>query len=90
MGIGIPIAGVTVLFFTSQFDKAVKFAENPGAFIRRSGRLFIMTDWVLFYWLLVFMSTRGVKAFSNVAKIGVYVGTLIPLGINAYTYRLAV
>ncbi|MEE1324092.1 MAG: hypothetical protein U0K19_00520 [Bifidobacteriaceae bacterium] len=49
MGIGIPIAGVTVLFFTSQFDKAVKFAENPGAFTRRSGRLFIMIDWVLFY-----------------------------------------
>ena len=81
LGAGIPSAGATILFFTPQFSKAVKFAENPGVFVGKGGLLLIMTGWVLFYWFMAFLATRGVKAFSNVAKLGVYVGTLIPLGI---------
>ena len=81
LGAGIPSAGATILFFTPQFSKAVKFAENPGVFVGKGGLLLIMTGWVLFYWLLAFMSTRGVKAFSNIAKFGVWIGTIIPLAL---------
>ena len=80
-GIGIPSFSATILFYTPQFSKAVKFAENPGVFVGKGGLLLIMTGWVLFYWLLAFMSTRGVKAFSNIAKFGVWIGTIIPLAL---------
>lgn len=74
-GIAMPSFTATILFYTPNYDAAVKFAQNP------QHEVLIMTGWVLFYWLLTFLATKGIKAFSNIAKYGVIIGSLIPLAI---------
>lgn len=74
-GIAMPSFTATILFYTPNYDAAVKFAQNP------QHEVLIMTGWVLFYWLLTFLATKGIKAFSNIAKYGVIIGSLIPLAV---------
>ncbi|MBR4414567.1 MAG: amino acid permease [Aeriscardovia sp.] len=81
MAMSIPSFSATILFYTPDFGKAVAFAENSSAFIGEGGLLAIMTGWVVFFWIMCWMSTRGVKAFSKIAKYGVFIGTLIPLAL---------
>lgn len=54
-------------------DAAVKFAQDP------QHELLIMTGWIILYWVLTYLATRCVKTFSNLAKYGAIIGSLIPL-----------
>ena len=74
-GIAMPSFTATILFYTPNYDAAVKFAQNP------QHEVLIMTGWVLFYWFLTFLATKGIKAFANLAKYGVIIGSLIPLAV---------
>ena len=72
-GIAMPSFTATVLFYTPNYDAAVKFAQNP------QHEVLIMTGFIILYWFLTFLATKGVKAFANLAKYGVIIGSLIPL-----------
>ena len=72
-GIAMPSFTATVLFYTPNYDAAVKFAQNP------QHEVLIMTCFIILYWFLTFLATKGVKAFANLAKYGVIIGSLIPL-----------
>ncbi|WP_268888531.1 APC family permease [Ligilactobacillus ceti] len=74
-GMTMPSFTATIMFYTPHYDSAVQFAQNP------QHEILIMTGWIILYWLLAFMATRGVKAFSKMAKYGVIIGSLIPLVI---------
>ena len=74
-GMGMPSFTATIMFYTPNYDAAVKFAQNP------QHEILIMTGWIILYWLLTFLATKGVKAFANIAKYGVIIGSLIPLVI---------
>ncbi|MGQ5708944.1 APC family permease [Lactobacillus sp. PSON] len=72
-GMGMPSFTATIMFYTPNYDAAVKFAQDP------QHELLIMTGWIILYWFLTWLATKGVKAFSNIAKYGVIIGSLIPL-----------
>ena len=72
-GMGMPSFTATIMFYTPNYDAAVKFAQDP------HHELLIMTGWIILYWILTWLATKGVKAFSNIAKYGVIIGSLIPL-----------
>lgn len=74
-GSGMPSYAATIGFFTSDFDWAVNFAKNP------QHELLIMCGWIALYWVLAWIATKGVKAFSNITKYGVFIGSLIPLAL---------
>lgn len=74
-GSGVPSATATIGFFTSDFEWAVKFAEHP------TNELLIMSGWLLYYWGVAFIATKGVKIFAGVAKYGVLFGTFLPLAV---------
>lgn len=74
-GMGKPSYAATIMFYTPMYDKAVQFAQHP------QHEVLIMTGFIILYWILTFIATKGVKAFSNVAKYGVLIGTFIPLAI---------
>lgn len=74
-GSGIPSASATIKFYTSDFEGAVKFAENP------SHELLIMCGWLVYYWAICWVATKGVKVFAGVAKYGVLLGTFLPLAV---------
>ena len=74
-GSGMPTAAATIGFYTPNLEWAIKFAEHP------SHTLIIVLCWMAFYWLLAYLSTKGVKAFSNLAKYGVLIGSIIPLAV---------
>ncbi len=42
-------------------------------------QLFIILAWLAYYWVLTWISTKGVKAFARITKYGVLIGTFIPL-----------
>lgn len=65
----------TIMFYTPNYDAAVKFAQAP------QHELLIMTGWIILYWVLTYLATKGVKAFSNIAKYGVIIASLIPLAV---------
>ena len=72
-GIAMPSFTATILFYTPNYDAAVKFAQNP------QHEVWIMTGFIILYWFLTFLATKGIKAFANLAKYGVIIGSLIPL-----------
>lgn len=74
-GSGIPSASATIGFFTSDFDWAVDFAKNP------SHTFWIMLGWLVYYWVICWIATKGVKVFAGVAKYGVLLGTFLPLAV---------
>lgn len=74
-GMGMPSYAATIMFYTPMYDKAVKFAQHP------QHEVLIMTGFIILYWVLTFVATKGVKAFANVAKYGVLIGTFIPLAL---------
>lgn len=74
-GSGVPSATATVGFFTTDFDWAVKFAQHP------SHELLIMCGWLVYYWVICWIATKGVKVFASVAKYGVLLGTFLPLAV---------
>lgn len=74
-GMGMPSFTATIMFYTPNYDAAVKFAQNP------HHELLIMTGWIILYWVLAYLATKGVKTFSNLAKYGVIIGSLIPLAV---------
>lgn len=74
-GMGMPSFTATIMFYTPNYDAAVKFAQAP------QHELLIMTGWVIFDRILTYLATKGVKAFSNIAKYGVIIGSLIPLAV---------
>lgn len=74
-GMGMPSFTATIMFYTPNYDAAVKFAQNP------QHKLLIMTGWIILYWVLAYLATKGVKTFSNLAKYGVIIGSLIPLAV---------
>lgn len=74
-GMGMPSFTATIMFYTPNYDAAVKFAQNP------QHELLIMTGWIILYWVLAYLATKGVKTFSNLAKYGVIIGNLIPLAV---------
>ena len=41
----------------------------------------LMTGWIILYWVLTYLATKGVKAFSNIAKYGVIIASLISLAV---------
>ena len=71
----MPSFTATIMFYTPNYDAAVKFAQNP------QHELLIMTGWIILYWVLAYLATKGVKTFSNLAKYGVIIGSLIPLAV---------
>lgn len=74
-GIAIPSSTADIMFYTPHFKQAVAFAQHP------SYELPIMLCWLAFYWLLAWLATKGLKAFSSIAKFGVIIGSIIPLGL---------
>lgn len=74
-GSGIPSAAATIGFFTSDFDWAVNFAEDP------KHVFWIMLGWLCYYWIICWIATKGVKVFAGVAKYGVLLGTFLPLAV---------
>ncbi len=74
-GMGMPSYAATIMFYTPMYDKAVQFAQHP------QHEILIMTGFIILYWILTFIATKGVKAFANVAKYGVLIGTFIPLAL---------
>lgn len=74
-GMRMPSFTATIMFYTPNYDAAVKFAQNP------QHELLIMTGWIILYWVLAYLATKGVKTFSNLAKYGVIIGSLIPLAV---------
>lgn len=74
-GMGMPSYAATIMFYTPMYDKAVQFAQHP------QHEVLIMTGFIILYWVLTFVATKGVKAFANVAKYGVLIGTFIPLAL---------
>ena len=75
LGMGMPSYAATIMFYTPMYDKAVQFAQHP------QHEVLIMTGFIILYWVLTFVATKGVKAFANVAKYGVLIGTFIPLAL---------
>ena len=71
----MPSFTATIMFYIPNYDAAVKFAQAP------QHELLIMTGWIILYWVLTYLATKGVKAFSNIAKYGVIIGSLIPLTV---------
>lgn len=74
-GMGMPSYAATIMFYTPMYDKAVQFAQHS------QHEVLIMTGFIILYWVLTFVATKGVKAFANVAKYGVLIGTFIPLAL---------
>ena len=74
-GMGMPSYAATIMFYTPMYDKAVQFAQHP------QHEVLIMTGFIILYWVLTFVATKGVKAFANVAKYGVLIGTFIPVAL---------
>ncbi|MHC5229403.1 APC family permease [Enterococcus sp. LJL99] len=74
LGAGMPSFAATIGFFTPDYDWAVKFAKSPAY------ELVIMCGFLLVFWFVTWLATRGTKVFSSVTKYGVTIGTLIPLG----------
>lgn len=74
-GMGMPSYAATILFYTPMYKKAVQFAQHP------QHKVLIMTGFIILYWVLTFIATKGVKAFARVAKYGVLIGTFIPLAL---------
>ncbi|OYR99241.1 glutamate:gamma-aminobutyrate antiporter [Lactobacillus taiwanensis] len=74
-GMGMPSFTATIMFYTPNYNAAVKFAQDP------HHELLIMTCWIILYWFLAYLATKGVKTFSNLAKYGVIIGSLIPLAV---------
>lgn len=74
-GMGMPSYAATILFYTPMYKKAVQFAQHP------QHEVLIMTGFIILYWILTFIATKGVKAFARVAKYGVLIGTFIPLAL---------
>nr|WP_260985911.1 APC family permease [Lactobacillus crispatus] len=72
-GMGMPSFAAPIMFYIPNYDAAVKFAQHP------QHEILIMTCFIILYWILTFIATKGVKAFSNITKYGVIIGTLIPL-----------
>ena len=74
-GMGMPSFTATIMFYTPNYDAAVKFAQAL------QHELLIMTGWIILYWVLTYLATKGVKAFSNIAKYGVIIASLILLTV---------
>ena len=74
-GVAPASGAATILFYGPYFNKAVAFAENP------QFEIWIVIGWLCFYWFLAFLATKGLKIFASVAKYGVMIGSLIPLGL---------
>lgn len=72
-GSGVASSATTIGFFTPDWDWAVKFMNHP------QHQFLIMLGWLAYYWILTWVSTKGVKAFAGLAKYGVLIGTFIPL-----------
>lgn len=73
-GSGVATAATTIGFYTPDWDWAVQFMNHP------QFQIFIMIGWLAYYWVLTWISTKGVKAFAGLTKYGVIIGTFIPLG----------
>lgn len=73
LGAGMPNFAATIKFFTPDYEGAVKFAQNP------HHELLIMCFFIAIFWITTWLACRGVKTFANISKIGVTVGTIIPL-----------
>ncbi|BCV19076.1 amino acid permease [Leptogranulimonas caecicola] len=72
-GSGVATASTTIGFYTPDWDWAVNFMNHP------KFQLFIILAWLAYYWVLTWISTKGVKAFARITKYGVLIGTFIPL-----------
>lgn len=72
-GSGVASASATIGFYTPDWDWAVNFMNHP------QNQIFIILGWLAYYWVLTWVSTKGVKAFAGLAKYGVIIGTFIPL-----------
>lgn len=72
-GSGVASAATTIGFYGPDWDWAVKFMNHP------QNQFLFMCLWLAYYWLLTWVSTKGVKAFAGLAKYGVLIGTFIPL-----------
>ena len=59
-------------FFQTNFDTGVKWAEKPTTWV-------VLVVGIVYYWLVTFLASRGVKVFQGLAKWGVVFGTLVPL-----------
>lgn len=73
LGAGMPNFAATVKFFTLDYDGAVKFAQHP------QHELLIMCFFIAIFWITTWLACRGVQTFANISKIGVTIGTILPL-----------
>lgn len=77
-GAAIPNMSATIGFYTPDYNWAVDFAEQSHSW---TVTLPIMIGWLVYYWVVCFLATKGVKVFSKIAKFGVILGTFLPLAI---------
>ena len=74
-GSGVATASTTMGFYTPDWKMAVAGVDNSHGTLQ----IIFMVGWLAFYWLLTWISTKGVKAFARLTKYGVLIGTFIPL-----------
>ncbi len=75
-GSGVATASTTMGFYTPDWEWAKNFV-NTGD--HGTLQIIFMIGWLAFYWLLTWISTKGVEAFARLTKYGVLIGTFIPL-----------
>lgn len=59
-------------FGVSDYESGLKWANHPTMWV-------VLVFGILYYWLLTFLSTKGIKVFTAIAKWGVVFATLVPL-----------
>lgn len=74
-GSGVATASTTMGFYTPDWNWAKSFMDQSHSTLQ----IIFMVGWLAFYWLLTWISTKGVKAFARLTKYGVLIGTFIPL-----------
>ena len=74
-GAGMPNFAATIMFYTTDYKKALTFVNNP------KHELLIMCIFLAIFWLCTWLASRGTKVFAKFTKYSVVIGTFIPLAV---------
>lgn len=59
-------------FGVSDYESGLRWANHPTMWV-------VLVFGIIYYWLLTYLSTKGIKVFTAIAKWGVVFATLVPL-----------
>lgn len=72
------MASTTFFFVPGDYNGAIQFAEANHSIMEL---LPFLIGWLVYYWVVCWLATKGVKVFARIAKYGVLLGTFLPLGV---------